>query len=278
VTISRQLGSGGDEIGQAVARELGAPYLDREIIRLTAERVGLTDLDAIDPERRQGALRRLIPLLALGEVAAAGRVAVDPTAPPEAVASAVYRQMMTEVIRELAAGGQAVIVGRGGQVILASTPGVLHVAIGAAPAARAERLARQRGLDPAAAERVIAASDEARAAFLRAEHGVDWQSPALYDLVIATDRLPAEAATAAIVAAARALAARTHGGASERRLRQERYTVAEAAELLMLNPEVLRHAIHAGALPAARAGKAIIAIRRQDLLGWLEREAAMTHH
>jgi hypothetical protein len=79
------------------------------------------------------------------------------------------------------------------------------------------------------------------------------------------------------VAAARAYEARTQGEATYRRLRQDHYTVKEAADLLQRSPEVIRHAIYAGDLTAKRAGQAIISIARKDLVGWLEREAAPAH-
>jgi cytidylate kinase len=273
VTISRQFGSQGDEIGQAVARELGVPYLDKAMIRLTAERIGMTAATLADPEQRVMLLNRLIPLLVLGENDTAGWSAGEPAAPVEPLTNAVYHQAMAEVIRDLAAGGGAVIVGRGGQMILRAMPGVLHIAIGASLPTRIARVTAETGLSLAAAERRIEASDRQRADFLRTEYGGDWQAPALYDLILTTDRLPVEAATAAIVAAARALAARTQGEATYRRLRQDHYTVKEAADLLQRNPEVIRHAVYAGDLPAKRAGQAIISITRKDLLAWLEREA-----
>ena len=91
------------------------------------------------------------------------------------------------------------------------------------------------------------ASNRQRADFLHEEYGVDWQAPALYNLILTTDRLPVEPATAAIVA---------------------------AADLLQRSPEVIRHAVYAGDLPAKRAGQAIISIARKDLVGWLVRAAA----
>jgi excisionase family DNA binding protein len=276
VTISRQHGSHGDEIGQAVAHELGVPYLDKELLRLTAARLGITEADVLDPERRSALVDRLIPRLVLGEVAETGRVAVEWPVEPEAVRSAIYRQVMAEIIRELAATGGAVIVGRGGQVLLSTMPGVLHVAIGASLPTRVRRVAAQAGVSPETAERLVEASDHERSDFLRAEHGVDWLAPGLYDLVITTDRLPIAAAAAAIVAATKALAAQTEGEPTYRRLRQDHYTIREAADLLMLNPDVIRHAVVAGELPAARTGRTISAIRRQDLLRWLEQETVRT--
>ena len=47
ITISRQMGSGGSFIGYSVAKELGFNYIDREILRQAAERLG-TDPGALE--------------------------------------------------------------------------------------------------------------------------------------------------------------------------------------------------------------------------------------
>ena len=60
-----------------------------------------------------------------------------------------------------------------------------------------------------------------------------------------------------------------------RRLRQAVYTVAEAADLLLQPPEVIRHAIYAGELPADRIGQNLMLIQRGDLIAWVERRAAL---
>src|SRR5690242_1558812 len=41
VTIARQLGSGGEQVGEIVARELGASYLDRTLLDLASTRTGI---------------------------------------------------------------------------------------------------------------------------------------------------------------------------------------------------------------------------------------------
>jgi excisionase family DNA binding protein len=270
VTISRELGAGGDVIGQAVALELGVPYYDKEIIGMTAARLGLSEAMIETQEGDRSLMHRVIGRLLLREPADAdtgGASLMD----AKGITSDVYRQMMEEVVRELAAGGRAVIAGWGGQVILRRAARVLHVHIGAPPSDRAEHLVRDRSIDRAEAARRIAASDAERAGYVRTEYGVDWRAPDLYDLVVNTGRGSGAAAIAAIVAAARALdaTAPVDDDSRYRRLRQAYYTVAEAADLLMLNPEVIRHAVYGRELPAERVGPDLLLIDRRDLLAWL---------
>ncbi len=42
VTIGRQFGSGGREIGKKVAQALGIPYYDKELLKVAAEKSGLS--------------------------------------------------------------------------------------------------------------------------------------------------------------------------------------------------------------------------------------------
>jgi excisionase family DNA binding protein len=278
VTIARQLGSGGEEIARAVARELHVPYYDKEVIALAAARLGITEEMAASEMAERPLVNRLISLLLLRTPPGAPVASDEPASAMDVkrITSTGYRLTLEEVIRELAATGRAVIVGQASQVILQSTPHVIHVFITAPLTDRIDRVMRERGVGRAEAQRLIEASDQERSGYLMAEYGTTWQSPYLYSLVINTGRCSTATAVAAIVAAARA--ADLLRGPSEdttsRRLRQEVYTVAEAADLLMMNPEVIRHAIYGGELPADRVGKNLLLIHRSDLIEWLERRAA----
>lgn len=278
VTIARQLGSGGEEIALAVARELNVPYYDKEVIALAADRLGITEEMASSEMAERPLVNRLISLLLLRTPPGAPVASDEPASVMDVkrITSTGYRLTLEEVIRELAATGKAVIVGRASQVILQSTPQVIHVFITAPMADRIDRVMRERGVGRAEAQRLIEASDQERAGYLMAEYGTTWQSPYLYSLMINTGRCSTTTAVAAIVAAARAVDLLRGPGedATYRRLRQEVYTVAEAADLLMMNPEVLRHAIYGGELPADRAGKNLLLIHRDDLIAWLERRAS----
>ena len=277
VTISRQLGSGGYEMGQAVAEALGAPYLDREIVQLAAARLDIpTELAEDDDERDRLLLRRLRESLLLYDQEVAGSDGPAPSGParPAMVTHETFQRTMEEIIREVARSGNAVIAGRGGQLLLRTLPHILHVHICAPLQTRIDRLVSQRGLSAAGAKHVIEVSDRERGEYTRAEYGIDWQSPELYDLIINTGRLTFDTAVSLIVTAARSLAATapTSPESPYQRLRQDYYTAREAAELLMLHPEVIRHAVYAGELPAARAGKDMFTIQRRDLLAWVDRQ------
>jgi excisionase family DNA binding protein len=279
VTIARQIGSGGDEIAHAVARELNVPYVEKEILAAAAARLGITQAMAEGELVDRPLVHRLIGML----------LRTPPGTLPEAdestwamggkgITGTGYRRVIEEVVAEVAAAGPAVIVGRAGQAILRDHLDAVHVFISAPHAERVARIRRERAISQAEAEGVLAASDAERGGYLRAEYGLDWQSPLLYSLSINTGLTAVGTATAAITAAARAVdvarAAPTDVGGQ--RLRQAVYTVAEAADLLLVSPEVIRHAIYANDLPATRLGQDLVLIQRGDLIAWMGRRVSLT--
>ncbi|MGC8780001.1 MAG: AAA family ATPase [Anaerolineae bacterium] len=180
ITLSRELGSRGDDVAMAVAGRLGLRLVGRELINQAAREAG-------------------VPEVALAEIDELGLLGIR----PDRTALRLYRETVERVILEQAGRGDVVLVGRAGQVVLAGRPGVLHVRI-IAPAAARIRCVQERCRIPAeAAAARVAASDRARASFLRRHYGVRWDDPRLYDLVINMARLSVEDATALVCLAAR---------------------------------------------------------------------------
>ena len=58
ITISREYGSGGHDIGKRLAGLLGVPFYDREIVELTAQKHGL---DAADLQEMEDKSRTPLP-------------------------------------------------------------------------------------------------------------------------------------------------------------------------------------------------------------------------
>lgn len=171
ITISRQLGSLGDEVAQAIAERLNFRVICRELIN-------------------QAGVRARQPELALAMIDDLGLFDLHPS-PGKRKA---YHQAMRSVMEELADEGSVVIVGRAGQVILKNRPDVLHVKVFAPPQLRAERIATQQAISEEAARAQIEASDRARSGFLRRYYHARWDDPGLYDLIINTARLAPEQA------------------------------------------------------------------------------------
>jgi len=228
VTISRQIGSHGEEIAAGVAQALGLRLVDAETINQAAERAGVPEV-ALAEWKHEGerslanqvlkALRAMpstvpfaVPSTGEGKVsrAEASGLAIpfvglfSPMAPPISASLENYVRMVDLVIRGLAHEGDVLIVGRGGQILLRKHPDALHVQLVAPQVYRLQVLMDRYGLDKRAAQHRLRASDRARFDYLRRYHDADWLDPTLYHLVLNTGRVSISTAIDLIVAAERA--------------------------------------------------------------------------
>ena len=235
ITVSRQRGSMGSYIALEVAQRLGLRYLDREIIESVAREAGVSVKEVEDIEARAGRLARVLRILGakpkLPSVASASireqesyevrvgdlmeaeglsrRAAImrlSTTGGLEYVPRLDYLDLVTSIITEYASKDHAMVVGRGGQMILRGEPQILHVQIRARFETRVYNIIQREGIKWRPAAHRVRISDEQRAGYLRRFYNVDWLDPSLYDLVINTDHIPLEAATEMIILAAQALA------------------------------------------------------------------------
>ncbi len=179
ITLSRELGSRGDDVAVAVAGQLGLRLIGRELINQAARQAG-------------------VPEVALAAIDELGLLGVRPSR----AAQQLYRSTVERIIRELAAAGDVLLVGRGSQVVLAGQAGVLHVRIIAPLAERIRCVQELCHVSAEAAAARIAASDQARRAYLRRHFGARLDDPQWYDLVINMARLQVADAAALICTAA----------------------------------------------------------------------------
>jgi len=223
ITISGYIASGAREVGQAVAQELSIGFVDQQLMVEAAQRTGVPVGTVAEHDERRGGLReRMSGLLRtfLERSAASGADPLTGATGLEVVLSRTYADMaadqmepqlsdslyldtMTSLIRELAARGDIVILGRGSQMILSDMPGALHALCVAPQKLRAHRLAEREEMGIDEALRRTQASDGARCGFYKKFWRVGLEDPKLYDLSIDTARLSFDIATDLIAAAAR---------------------------------------------------------------------------
>ena len=191
LTISRELGSGGGYIGQAVARRLGLKYVDREILQEAARLLDVEDHDLERLEERVSTFwTRTAQVFSLG--------GPDVTYVPPTL-RAVYEEDLfrveSRIIQEIAAHDSAVIVGRGGFHVLRDHPGLVSVFVHAPEAWRAERIRTTGGVsDLVSALEILRRSDRDRARFIQSMTGLAWQDAHLSHLCLDTSKLGLDAA------------------------------------------------------------------------------------
>ncbi len=201
ITISRELGSGGDEIADIVCERLGYPRVDKDVLMEIAEEAGV-DVDAV--QRLESSFTKRARLVS-GEMTSLYRKQASAFDQPGAIDDRTYAQVLKETLTSFAGRDDVVIVGRGGQMVLRVWPGALHVCLSAPPETRAERIVQREALSAQQALRLVERSDEQKRQYIRHMHNnADWRNFKYYHLMIDTSRVSAATAAAMIVLAARA--------------------------------------------------------------------------
>lgn len=198
VTITRQYASGGSDVALLAAQELGWALIDNEFVEEVARRAGLpADEVAQREERAPGLLERLARTLAV----ASPEMFITTAGVPRVEEDESTLVKVTErVIREAAALGRAVLVGRGAQAVLAQRDSALHVYVVAPKPWRVKLAVERLGVDPARAERVVDEIDQQRDHYVKTYYGRARQDLGNYDVVLNTERLGVDGAAALLVA------------------------------------------------------------------------------
>jgi cytidylate kinase len=167
ITISRQMGSRGDELAQQVAERLGWRQVGQDLIN-------------------QAALAAGAPQVALAEIDELGFFNLRLTTQERRE----YQSHVERIIRELANEGNIVIIGRGGQVILSGWPNVFHVRVITPLDTRIAWLQQENNISVEAARARLEKSNQSRARYLWRNYGRHLDDPDLYHLVINTALIP----------------------------------------------------------------------------------------
>jgi cytidylate kinase len=180
LAISHQYGSGGSLIARDLGDRLRWSVWDKEIVHKIATEYQLAETDVEAKDERVGSfIERLVDLLGMGGFATAYSVL-----PPRGLDNAQLLRMTRTIVEDIAQGGRAIIVGRGGNHILAKRPRTLHVFIFAQPEARVQRVIQMEKLTRSEAERRIAGMDRLRTDYVRTFYHADWRDPTHYHLTV----------------------------------------------------------------------------------------------
>lgn len=224
VTISHEMGAGGSEIGPMLAERLRYRYVDQDMISQAAQKYGvdeakLTPLDETKPslfEWFEADTRQFITIL-------------------------------QSALLDVAEGDNVVIMGRGGQVLLRGVPHVLRVRVMAPFDMRVKRIIKDFGkrgetVDARTTAKMVRENDHQKFGRMRYLYDVDWADPALYDLVINTEKLSVEAGVDLVVGLLR----RSELAATEASLQavRDRALASRVRAALAAHPETRKYRIN----------------------------------
>lgn len=198
ITISREFGSGGRQIGEQVAKALGVTFYDRTLIDLVAQKSGYSPDFVAENDQR-------VTQSMLFQLAISGSV------PPwlnggQAITNRdTLFSAQSKVLRELARQGGCVIVGRCANYVLRDVSGHLSVFISGASDDKIGRCTAEYGIRPDAAEAEMLRRDRDRANYYSRYTGEVWGEAKNYDLAVNSSRFGIEGAAQIILAAAQKL-------------------------------------------------------------------------
>lgn len=164
ITIAREHGSAGKQIGKVIAEKMNIPFYYKEVVALAAQESGLhrefiSDLNTNSPK----ILRELY------------------------LSASVVQQAITaqdQIIRKIADQGSCLIVGRAADYVLREYGNVVRIFIYAPEEYRVRKVMEVYGDTQEEAIKNIHRSDEARAAYYHSISNMRWGEAHNYDLLI----------------------------------------------------------------------------------------------
>jgi len=174
INVGRSFGSGGGFVAQAVGRKLGIPVYDNELISKAAEESGYSKSVFEGGEKRRS-------LFSMSSFFASGRLPFGESS--GYVNDDMLFKIQSEVIRNIAEKGDAIIVGRCADYILRDLD-CLDVFVCAPMEYRIRRLMKNEGLQEDEAEELMRRKDRTREAYYNFYTFGAWGRADNYDLCV----------------------------------------------------------------------------------------------
>ena len=190
ITISREFGSGGHEIGAKLAEKLSVPLYDKEIIDKAAEQTGLSAEYIAEHEQRYTS--SLMFNLAMGNYSRTGELPLHDQ----------IDIVQSEIIRNYAKEGSCVIVGRCADYVLEDDFECLNVFIYTPDEVKLERITERYSGDARTAAKLIKETNRMRSKHYNYFTGKIWGDRQNYDLMLNSGRLGIDGCVEMIIQAA----------------------------------------------------------------------------
>lgn len=188
ITIAREFGSGGHEIGEIIAKELGISFYDTKLIDLSAAESGLT------PEYVKEHEQKLANNL-LFDLYEQNYAYVNEEMPP----LDTLFMVQSKVIRDICEKESCVIVGRCADYVLKNNPDCFNIFVHADKKFRIERIIKEYGIAPDMAEKELERKDRDRTNYCKHYTHRIWGMASNYNLTIDSSIFGPEKSAALII-------------------------------------------------------------------------------
>lgn len=185
ITIGRQLGSGGREIGQKVAARLCIPFYDKELIRIASKESGLKEefFERVDEQKHFSLFPGLLGI----------RTAItDDFFSNYYLSNETLFKIQSDVMRKLAEEGSCIFVGRCADYVMKEQRNCLNVFISADMDDRIRRISESHKITEGKAREMIEKTDKGRSGYYHYFSGKTWGAAESYHLCINSSLLGIE--------------------------------------------------------------------------------------
>lgn len=184
VTVGRQIGSGGHNIGKKLAEELGYKFYDMEILALAAEESGFDRKFFEKNDEKHGFFRSIFG----GSVLTGAMMNYADSSASSLSQEGLFR-FLSEAIQKAAGEDNCIFVGRCADYILRDFPNVVSVFVTADYEERVQAVMQRKEMTREQAEKHIREKEDSRASFYNYYTGKTWGHSASYDLCVNSSKL-----------------------------------------------------------------------------------------
>ena len=177
ITISREYGSGGRHVGELLSEKIGIPFYDRDIIKLSAENLGVSTgfIEKADES---------IPSTFLHNLTYSAYSAYDYISLYDTPVTDKVFLAQSAIIKELAQKGSCIIVGRCADYVLRDDPDLIKIFIRGEIEDRIKLAIEQYELSEEKAVESIKKIDKSRNNYYKYYTSRQWGSISNFDIVI----------------------------------------------------------------------------------------------
>lgn len=178
ITISRQFGSGGHEVGTKLAEKLGIKYYDKELIAMAAKKSGLSEEIFAQADEKAG--NSLLYSMVMGNYPFGSRFSGVGEMP---INDQLF-VLQSEIIKKAAMEGPCIVIGRCGDYILRDFKNVFKIFIHAKKEVRVDWVVQTGLADAKKAPDYISKKDKQRANYYNFYSNKRWDDLGNYDLTL----------------------------------------------------------------------------------------------
>lgn len=193
ITLARQFGSGGREIGKKLSDRLNIPFYDKELITLNARQSGYNREILEECDEKETSFFDYVP--AIGAGALWTNISYQYNMP---MTERVF-QIQSETIKQIATQGSCVIVGRCAGFLLSALPETTRVFIHSDMEKRIRRAVDQYGIPDKNPQKEIETIDKKRSNYYSYHTGLKWGVAENYDISLDSGKIGIDGCVNAIL-------------------------------------------------------------------------------